>query len=357
MANFMREPGPIDKSDKRLLSAAFVLILVVLLLFAFRWRHEKFDWALFSTTLRQMNWPWLLAAAFFSLATYYGRALRWAVMIRGLNRQPNVWRLFSATAVGFTALILFGRAGELVRPYLISVKEKVSFTSQLAAWVIERICDLLAALLIFGSALALVGRSEAKVGPALRWVLQTGGYLAGLIGVSCVLLFVALSRSSGGVGPRLLDALGFLPERWQGKIHGFVSAFSSGVECTRSLSGVLSLAAYTALEWGLIILVYVASFQAFPALAGLGLTDVLILIGFVAFGSLVQIPGIGGGVQLATILVLTEIFRVPLEVATGIALVNSILTFIVIAPIGIPLLVRDGLNWRKLKEMEGETLL
>jgi glycosyltransferase 2 family protein len=353
----MRKRRPIDLRNRRLLSAALALVIVVLLLFTFRWRHDKFDWALFSSTLLQMRWPWLLTAAFFSLATYYGRALRWAVMIRGLNRQPNVWRLFSATAVGFTALILFGRAGEFVRPYLISVKEKVSFSSQLAAWVIERICDLLAALLIFGSALALVGRSGAKVGPALQWVLQTGGYLAAFIGVSCVLLFVALSRSSGALGPRLLDALGFLPQRWQGRIHGFVSAFSSGVECTRTLSGVLSLAAYTALEWILIILVYVASFRAFPALAGLGLTDVLILLGFVAFGSLVQIPGIGGGVQLATILVLTEIFRIPLETASGIALVNYILTFIVIAPIGVPLLVRDGLNWRKLKEMEGGTLL
>jgi uncharacterized membrane protein YbhN (UPF0104 family) len=353
----MHKRGPIDMRNKRLLSAALALVLIVLLLFAFHWRYNKFDWTLFSSTLLGMRWPWLLAAAFFSLATYYGRALRWAVMIRGLNRQPNVWRLFSATAVGFTALILFGRAGEFVRPYLISVKEKVSFSSQLAAWVIERICDLLAALLIFGSALALVGRSGAKVGPALHWVLQTGGYLAAFIGVVCVLLFVALSRSSGEVGPRLLGALGFLPERWQGKIHGFVSAFSSGVECTRTLSGVLSLAAYTALEWILIILVYVASFQAFPALAGLGLTDVLILLGFVAFGSLVQIPGIGGGVQLATILVLTEIFRIPLETASGIALVNYILTFIVIAPIGVPLLIRDGLNWRKMKEIDGGTLL
>jgi hypothetical protein len=277
-------------------------------------------------------------------------------MIRGLNRQPNLWRLFTATAAGFTAIILFGRAGDFVRPYLISVREKVSFSSQLAAWVIERICDLLAALLIFGSALALVGRSGAKVGPALQWVLRTGGYLSALIGVSCVLLFVAMSRSSGQVGQRLSDALGFLPERWQGKIHEFLNAFGSGAECTRSLSGVLWLAAYTALEWSLIILCYVASFQAFPSLAGLGMTDVLILVGFAAFGGLVQIPGIGGGVQLATILVLTEIFHVSLEVASGISLVNYALTFIVIAPIGVPMLVRDGLNWRKLKEMEGVNL-
>jgi hypothetical protein len=277
-------------------------------------------------------------------------------MLRGLNRRPSVWRLLSATAVGFTAIILFGRAGELVRPYLISVKEKVSFSSQLAAWVIERICDLLAALLIFGSALALVGRSGAKVGPALQWTLRVGGYLAAVIGVSCVLLFVALSRSSGGAAQRILDSLGFLPQGWQTRIRGFLGSFSSGAECTRSLSGVLSLAAYTALEWGLIILCYVASFQAFPALAGLGLTDVMILLGFAAFGSLVQIPGIGGGVQVATILVLTEIFRIPLEVATGISLIHYTITFIVILPVGIPLLVHDGLNWRKLKEMEGGSL-
>lgn len=353
----MRKGGPIDRQDKGLLAAALFLVLIVLLLFILHWRHDRFDWTLFSSTLVRMRWPWLLAAALLSLSTYYGRALRWAVMIRGINRQPNIWRLFSATAVGFTAIILFGRAGELVRPYLISVKEKVTFSSQLAAWVIERICDLLAALLIFGSALALVGRSGAKLGPALQWTLQVGGYLAAFIGVSCVLLFVALSRSSGGAGQRILDASGFLPERWQTKIRDFLSSFSSGAECTRSLSGVFSLAAYTALEWGLIILCYVAFFQAFPALAGLGLTDALILLGFAAFGSLVQIPGIGGGVQVATILVLTEIFRIPLEVATGISLVNYIITFIVITPIGLPLLVREGLNWRKLKEMEGGNLL
>lgn len=356
MANFMHKGGPIDKPGRRLLAAGLVLGLIVLLLVALHWRHQGFDWTLFSSTLLRVHWLWLLAAALISLTTYYGRALRWAVMLRGLNRQPSVWRLFSATAVGFTAIILFGRAGELVRPYLISVKEKVSFSSQLAAWVIERICDLLAALLIFGSALALVGRSEAKVGPALQWTLRVGGYLAAFIGISSVLLFVALSRSSGGAARRVLDSLGFLPERWQARIRDFLGSFSAGAECTRSLPGVLSLAAYTALEWGLIILCYMASFQAFPALAGLGLTDVMILLGFVAFGSLVQIPGIGGGVQVATILVLTEIFRIPLEVATGIALIHYVITFIVILPIGIPLLVHDGINWRKLKEMEGGSL-
>ena len=53
----------------------------------------------------------------------------------------SLWRVFSATAIGFTAVVLFGRAGEPVRPYLIAKKEGVTFSSQVAAWVVERILD------------------------------------------------------------------------------------------------------------------------------------------------------------------------------------------------------------------------
>ena len=48
---------------------------------------------------------------------------------------------------------MFGRPGEFVRPYLIARKEQVPVTSQFAAWVLERMFDLLMALLLFGFAL------------------------------------------------------------------------------------------------------------------------------------------------------------------------------------------------------------
>ena len=38
-------------------------------------------------------------------------------------------------------MVILGRAGELVRPYLISLKEQVPFSSQMAAWLLERILD------------------------------------------------------------------------------------------------------------------------------------------------------------------------------------------------------------------------
>jgi hypothetical protein len=307
--------------------------------------------------LAGLRFSWLTLATVLTILTYYGRALRWAVMVRALGREPELGRLFSATAMGFTAIVLFGRAGEFVRPYLISVKEKVSFSSQLAAWFIERVCDMLAALLIFGYALALVGHSAAKVGPALQLTLRTGGYVVTIVGLACLFIMAAFSRSSDWSSRRIDALLTVLPDKWRGRISEFMSSFIIGAGCTRSAKALFELAGYTLLEWALLAFVYVASLKAFPSLSHLGVTDALILLGFVAFGSMVQLPGIGGGVQVATILVMTEIFRTPLEVASGLALINYVLGFVVVALIGIPLMLHEGFNWRKLREMEKETVL
>ncbi len=333
-----------------------VLLIVTGLILLVRWRHGGFDWALFTSTLLGVLWPWLLAAAAINLVAYYVRALRWAVLIRHLRPDPGLWGLFSATAIGFTALVLLGRPGELVRPYLIAVKEKLSFSSQLAAWLLERICDMLCALLIFAIALTQVDRSGVAVSPGLRWVFEVGGYVAVLTAGVSIAVAVVLRQFSQKMQKRLLDALAFLPERWRKKVEELVEAFVSGMEATRRSAGLRGILSYTLFEWVLIVLTYVALFRAFPALAQLKLTDVVILLGFVAFGSLIQIPGIGGGVQVVSIVVFTEILKIPLEAASGIALVIWIVTFVVIVPIGLFLSIQEGFNWQRVKEMNRGSL-
>ena len=90
--------------------------------------------------------------------------MRWAVFLKPLKPHPSMRNLLSATVVGFTAITLFGRPGEFVRPYLIARKEQVPVTSQFAAWVLERIFDLLMALLLFAFALTRVQTSGLHVG-------------------------------------------------------------------------------------------------------------------------------------------------------------------------------------------------
>ncbi len=84
----------------------------------------------------------------------------------------------------------------------------------------------------------------------------------------------------------------------------------------------------------LICLCYWCLAQSFSGIVNLGLVDVLILMGFVSFGSIVQIPGVGGGMQVVSVLVLTELFGVRLEIATAFAVYLWAITFVAIVPAG-----------------------
>jgi uncharacterized protein (TIRG00374 family) len=340
--------------NKRRLGLGFVVLalLAAAAYVVYRWRTSGFSWSEFIAALRQVDWTWLAVSQALILATYVARALRWEVMLRPLWKDADLWRIFRATAIGFTAVVLFGRAGEPVRPYLIAKEAGVSFSSQIAAWVVERILDLLMVLVIFGIALTQVGSSAIQPGPRIRVILEAGGFTAGMTGAACLILLIGLRQFRGNVKERLLEALSFLPEAWINRIQEFLFAFGEGMQSTRSASFTLLLIAYTVAEWLVVAGAFLCVLWAFPATARLGVTDGVILLGFVCFGSVVQLPGVGGGMQIATVLALTELFGISFEAASGIALVLWVITFVVIVPFGLLLGFREGIRWRNLRHLE-----
>ena len=333
-----------------LMGAAF---LVLGWLF-YRVRSGSFQWDLFRATLYRIQWFWLAFSIVLTLLSYLGRAWRWEVMLRPLGATASIRQLTYDTSVGFTAVALLGRAGEIVRPYLISVSAGVSFSSQVAAWILERILDLLAVLLLFGFALARIPAQGMSLGPGLRWVFTVGGYLVAAIGVALLLFFVLFRNFSAVAERRILAALTFLPRNYYNNVESMLRAFSQGMESTRDARCLTLLIFYTVVEWALIIGCYYTLFLSFPLTAHLTIIDVVIIIGFIAFGSLVQIPGIGGGVQIISVVVLTEIYHLPLEAASAVAVFIWIITFVVIVPLGLFFAFRQGLNWNKLKHLQKE---
>lgn len=293
-----------------------------------------------------------MAASGSVIAGYYGRALRWRVLMRPVKPEPSLWNLFSATVIGFSAITVLGRPGEFVRPYLIAAKEKVSTSSQMAALVLERIYDMLIVLAIFGFALSRVRRSDAALGPALSWVFATGGWFVGALSIMVLGLLAAFRHFSAAMRRRLLGALAVLPERHFKRADRLITAFVKGVESTRSHKAMLLVVWYTVLEWATIALTVFCVMRAFGSALRFGWLDVFILLGFLAFGAVVQIPGVGGGMQVVSVLVLTELFRVPLEISTSVALVLWFISFVVVVPLGFALALHEGVRWRTLKPLE-----
>jgi glycosyltransferase 2 family protein len=313
-----------------------------------------FDWRFAAGSLTRVHWNWLLLGLVPMFGTYYGRALRWAVFLKPLKEKPSIRNILSATVIGFTAITLFGRPGEFVRPYLIAVKERVPVTSQFAAWVLERIFDLLMALLVFAFALSRVQASGVQVGANLAWVLAFGGKIVTVLCVALLILILSFRHLAKPVQRRLTNSLRFLPEHRFTKVEKWIEAFVQGVESTRSDGALLLVFVYSCIEWILIAASYWCLARSYSGMMTFSLVDVLIYVGFVSFGSVVQVPGIGGGMQVVAVVVLTELFGVRLELATSFAILTWLSTFVIIVPIGLLVALKERLDWHNLRRVGRE---
>jgi glycosyltransferase 2 family protein len=337
------------------LSIALLACLIVGLTLAYRTRGGSFRWNLLLVTIRQADWRWLAGSIGLILLSNVGRALRWQVMLRPLwsyveARRIGVWRLTSDTAIGLTAGLLLGRIGEAVRPYLIAVQTGLPFSSQLAAWFLERILDLLVVLLLCGYALGALPTSSSLP-------LRAGGYLLVVMAFICIGVLLAIRDPSHRAQRRISDAIGFLSMPQQDRIRRALDSVSQALECTRDLKLLALLAFYTLLEWAILVSANYAFFRAFEATQSFGPVDVLVVMAFMALGSMVQLPAVGGGSQAACILSLTSVLRLSLEAASGIAVVLWVVGTIAIVPVGLACAFHEGLNWSKLKLLSTKQML
>src|ERR1044071_5203259 len=94
--------------------------------------------------------PYLLAVAVVIICLAYAfRAFRWAALLKPLS-TARFSDLFAATTIGFSGVFLLGRAGEFVRPVVLSMRDpRVRPSASLVTILVERIYDMSAVALMF----------------------------------------------------------------------------------------------------------------------------------------------------------------------------------------------------------------
>jgi uncharacterized protein (TIRG00374 family) len=91
-----------------------------------------------------------------------------------------------------------------------------------------------------------------------------------------------------------------------------------------------------------------------PHLATLDVPHVLLLMGFSMVGSIVQLPAVGGGSQLAVISALQVVYGIPPELAVSCGILLWLVTFMSCIPLGLILAHREHLSLRKLSHESHE---
>jgi uncharacterized protein (TIRG00374 family) len=297
--------------------------------------------------------PFLLILSIVAIyACYALRALRWKVFQRNLG-PSRFGPIYAMTLAGFSAVFLLGRAGEPVRPLLLSRKEKLPLADLFGIYALERLFDLASAAVIAAIGLLLF-QSRGHVGGIagnLEAAARTTGSLlfAGVAGAVVFLLYLRLHGSA--LLERRLQGW-VIAHGWRGKIAGIFLGFARGVQAVQTWGDLALSAFYSAAHWFLVLLVYLWVSHSFGgALTGLSLGDAMLVMAFTLVGSAVQLPGVGGGSQVACFLAYTAVFGVEKEAAAAASIVMWLITFAACSLAGVPLLIHEGFSLGKLREM------
>jgi uncharacterized protein (TIRG00374 family) len=339
---------------RKIILAVLVLgILVALALRSRRALHSHgFSAAKLLQAIRQANVPLLLLCAVLIYACYAIRALRWNRFSTHIGKSTFLGT-YSATLMGFAAVFVLGRAGEPVRPLLIARKNKLPVPGMFGIYVLERLFDFASAaviavvcLLFFSKRLIASEADPDWVGPARHgaWVLL--GLVAALI------CFLAYYRLHGG--GRLTKRLEtwHSAKGWRASLATVVDGFSQGLQAIQTVSDLAIGVFYSALHWGIVALIYLWTVRAFgDFFSDMNYPAAMLLLSVTLVGSTLQLPGVGGGAQVATFYAFTQIFGVDEGGAVVVALVLWLISFALSAIVGVPLLIREGWSLGELKQL------
>ena len=307
-------------------------ILLALVVFANRGRIH-FDWAAFWLQVRHIRWQHIGFGVVLIYSTYWLRSARWSVFLSEQKKVP-LFALTPPQFIGFTAVALFGRIADVLRPALVARRVGLPVSTQFAVYTIERMFDLGAAAIIFSGALLFIPRDL----PHHDVFVRTG--LFSLAGTAAIAIFAVVLRVTGGAISELVRrVLGGLSRPVADSVADRIQGFREGLNTISSARELVVTALISLAMWALIGFAYVETLHAFvgtPELANIGFSRAMLLMGASVGGSLLQLPIIGWFTQIAvTATAMHEFYGAPVEAATACGALLLAVTFLSIIPAGL----------------------
>ncbi len=336
--------------DKKRILASVAVFLILAILVYLQYRHWRtFDWSTFWSQTHRIKKIRVLYGIAYIYIAYVIRALRWKIFLKPVRPMTTVAELVSPTLVGFAGIALLGRAGEFIRPYLIARRTELPFSSQLAVWTVERIFDIGAFALLVALAIFLPSALPSIPHPEFYRSFREASFLLIAIVAGTAVAAVVIRRKGEAVALWVEQRFGHLSSNLGHRLGQKVREFGMGLNTVHGPLSMLWLAVVSVGMWYLIALAYkeVTHSYGMDALE-IPVSQLLILIFASMVGSLLQLPAVGGGSQVATIAILSNVFDVPAEVAASCGILLWLVTFAAVVPVGLLLAHHERLSLRKL---------
>ncbi len=208
---------------------------------------------------------YLIPATFFLMISFYFRAWRWQIFLRG-TKKVNIMKLMSPMMIGFMGnSVLPLRLGEIVRGYMLTREEKINLSLGLATIAVERIFDGLCLLFLFVAIIFMfpINLNVEGVGLIKPQQVKAAGFLLflGCMGLLAGMLILRFySEKCLAIAGKIL---GNAQPSTREKILHIIHQFAEGLEVLRDWKGIL-----------------LATFQSFGVWITIAIADYFVMCAF-----------------------------------------------------------------------------
>ncbi|MBL8192155.1 MAG: flippase-like domain-containing protein [Acidobacteria bacterium] len=326
--------------------AIFILAIGIGLVY---WFFSRLDWTSVGMHLRNARLgPLVLAAVLINL-TIIVRSLRWQALLAPIAKV-SLSNLIAATAVGFGGLFVIGRAAEIIRPTVLSLREKLQPSATFATILIERIYDTATVVTLFSICLLLF---ELPPNQAAAWQKVGGTKTFGsvlLAGVICGIFVLVLLRLKAEPILSWFERHSTrLPKKLVQPILNFVKHLADGLSILLDLKELLVTVFYTLIVWGLITSATWLTLYAFRL--SFSVKQIIFILGFGLVGSVVPTPGGSAGAFHAAAAKALEFLGTEPNLAASVAIVYHLIAFGPPFVMGLFYLIRHDISFHQLREM------
>lgn len=324
------------------------LALLLLAVAIIWWFGRRLDWHQVKGAVAASDWRLIASACGIILLGYLWRAVRWRTLLSPLA-NANLREVWIATCVGFAAVLLIGRAGEIVRPVVLPMRDpQVRPAASIVTIMIERLYDTMTVVVMFGiNLLWLKPVSGRDFGPAriVGFVLLSAGTVA------IVLLILFRRRSArviGWLNQKIRDGSG-LRARLKRALLSTLEQLATALSVLSNIKLLAQTIGWSLLLWFSVALGNLLVYRAFGL--RFGASQVIFILGWSMIGSAVPTPGGAAGAFHAVTAGALILLGVARDQAAAISIVLHLVDFAPAALFGLFYFLRGDVNVSRLRKL------
>ncbi|HXD33205.1 MAG TPA: lysylphosphatidylglycerol synthase transmembrane domain-containing protein [Pyrinomonadaceae bacterium] len=340
------------KAYRKYIEFAALVVLAAALVW---WFGRSLDWVQVRHGLRSGDWRLIAVASLVIAVAYLFRALRWQAFLAPLT-PSSLREVWVATTVGFAAVLVIGRMGEVVRPVVLPMRERrVRPAASFVTIMIERIYDMMTVVFIFAINL-LWFRPASGDAAAFRHVRQFGFGLVvvGAVGLLGLLWFRIKSASVLTWVENRFSAMPRLPSRLTKAVLSLLDQLGRALKVLSHPKDLALTVGWTLVMWGSVVVGNLFVFRAFDLKVSghpFGLTESLFILGWSMLGSAVPTPGGAAGAFHAATGAGLFFLGIEKEQAAAVAIVMHLVDFGPAALFGLFYFLRGEVNFDRLRNL------